>query len=165
MRNFLLLMAMALMLLIPGTTRAQDYVDVQYLVLTLNDGSVSKFALTDAPEISFNDNLMVVTCDGDELSTELADVDNYTFVTEQVATKVSPITVKDGKSVSDVAFRNAQITGLNADGHVTVYDINGKAITTLVADAEGKVNVDLSNLSKGIYILHTPTKNFKITNK
>ena len=67
--------------------------------------------------------------------------------------------------MSDVAFHNAQISGLKVGTHVTVFDINGKALNTLSADAEGKVQIDLSNLPRGIFILRTPTKSFKMVNR
>ena len=162
MKHLIPLLAIAAMLLLPVQTSAEDYVDVQYLVLTQYDGTVNKFALSDAPTLSFNGGQLVVTCSGDELSTDLADVKDYQFVTEQVPTSIPSISIGNGKTAPDVSFRNAQVSGLKAGARLTVYDINGKVISTLSADAEGVARVDMANLSKGVYILRTPTKSFKV---
>ena len=161
MKQLIPLLAIAAMLLLPLQTRAEEYVDVQYLVLTQNDGTVNKFALKDAPTLSFDGGQLIVSCSGEELSTDLADVKDYQFVTEQVATSIQSISIGNGKTAPEVSFRNAQVSGLKAGARVTVYDINGKAIITLSADAEGVARVDMSNLPKGVYILRTPTKSFK----
>ena len=165
MKQLFSILTMAALLLIPGPARAEDFIEVQFLVLTQTDGTVSKFAMNKAPELTFSGNQLVVSCEGDELSTDLSDVDNYTFVTEQIPTPVKPITIKDGKTTPDVVFHNAQITVMKPGAHVTVYDINGKALYTLNADAEGKAQIDLSNLPKGIFVLRTPTKSFKMVNR
>lgn len=165
MKQLLSILTMAALLLVPSPTRAEDFIEAQFLVLTQNDGTVSKFALNKAPELSFNGNQLVISCEGDELSTDLSDVENYSFVTEKIPTAVKPITIGEGNDMSDVAFHNAQISGLKVGTHVTVFDINGKALNTLSADAEGKVQIDLSNLPRGIFILRTPTKSFKMVNR
>lgn len=165
MKHLITLLAIAAMLLLPFETRAEDYVEVQYLLLTQNDGTVNKFALTDAPVLSFNGGQLVITCSGEELSTDMADVRDYQFVTEQVPTGIRSVTVENGKDTSNVSFSNAQITGLKAGARVTVYDINGKAVCSVAADAEGVARIDMANLSKGIFILRTPTKSFKIVKK
>lgn len=162
MKHLIPLLAIAALLLLPVQTRAEDHVDVQYLVLTQYDGTVSKFALSDAPILSFNGGQLVVTCSGDELSTDLADVKDYHFVTEQVPTGIQSISIGNGKTVPEVSFHNARISGLKEGARVTVYDINGKAVDTLSANAEGEVRVEIANLPKGVYILRTPTKSFKL---
>lgn len=57
----MILIVSALMLL-PAMSRADDTTTtVQYLVVTQNDGSVTKFALTDVPVVSFDGDSIEVT--------------------------------------------------------------------------------------------------------
>ena len=100
--------------------------------------------------------------------TALEGIRDYSFTTEQVTTSIKDVPATGSTSTtpaSNVAFSNATISGLKAGALVRVYNISGVAVSTLTADAEGKVSVDLNNLPKGVYILSTPSKSFKVLNK
>ena len=43
-----------------------------------------------------------------------------------------------------------------------VFSINGQLIKTFTAAEDGKVNVNLTDLVPGVYIIKTPTKSFKV---
>ncbi len=54
---------------------------------------------------------------------------------------------------------------IQRDGRFDPYNLNGTQISSVTADGEGRVALDLSSLPKGVYILRTPTKSFKFMNK
>ena len=170
-RNLLTMVAMAIMTLAPLHSQAQSASKkeaVTYLVLTQNDGTVNTFSLNETPVINYAGDSLIVTCGGNQLKTTLEGLRDYSFTTKLIKTGIQdvPSTGSTTSSPSsNVAFSNATISGLKAGAHVRVYNINGVAVSTLTADAEGKVNVDLNNLPKGVYILNTPTKSFKVLNK
>ena len=145
-------MIASVMFSLPMSTNAQEErtVDVTYLVLTENSGAVSRFALSD------------------ELTTSLADVKDYTFVVEHVSTGINSIPVAEGAVASQqptFSFRDAKINGLKAGARVGIYSINGTLVSNINADAQGAASINLSNLPKGVYILRTPNKSFKIINR
>jgi hypothetical protein len=162
----MILMVAALMLL-PAMSRADDAtVTVQYLVVTQNDGSVTKFALTDVPVVSFDGYSIVVTAAGEVLKFDLIGVTNYAFSEKDVTTGITNTTV-DGSDVTKPSFKtgSAGFSGLKSSSTILVYTISGNPVTAVKADVEGSATVDLSQLPKGIYIIKTPGKSYKIVNK
>lgn len=165
------MVAAAIMTLAPlhsQASSANGTETVTYLVLTQTDGTINKFSLNEAPVLSYAGDSLVVTCGSDQLMTALEGLRDYSFTTEQVTTSIKDVPATGSTSTtpaSNVAFSNATISGLKAGALVRVYNISGVAVSTLTADAEGKVSVDLNNLPKGVYILSTPSKSFKVLNK
>jgi hypothetical protein len=147
-------------LLLPLSAMAES---VQCLVLTESNGAVSKFALTDAPVVTYSGSDMVVSC-GDQTMTVGLEGLTLTFG-EMETTRIE--TVKDGVTESDrlqFSFGEASFEGLQPGALVNVYSIDGKMQTKVKADQDGRASVSLMSLPKGVYILRTPTKSFKIKN-
>ena len=146
--------------LLPLSAMAES---VQCLVLTESNGAVSKFALTDAPVVTYSGSDMVVSC-GDQTMTVGLEGLTLTFG-EMETTRIE--TVKDGVTESDrlqFSFGEASFEGLQPGALVSVYSIDGKMQTKVKADQDGRASVSLMGLPKGVYILRTPTKSFKIKN-
>ena len=145
-------------LLLPLTAMAEN---VQCLVLTESSGAVSKFALTDAPVVTYSGSDMVVTC-GDQTLT--VGLEGLTLTYDEMEVTGIDV-VKDSTADPDrlqFSFGEADFEGLQSGALVSVYSIDGKMITRVKADNEGRANISLSNLPSGVYILRTPSKSFKI---
>ena len=154
--NLLVLVA----LLLPLSAMADT---VECLVLTESNGTVSKFALAEAPVVTYSGSDLVVTCSGQTLTVGLEGL-TLTFG-EMETTRIE--TVKDGGTESDrlqFSFGEASFEGLQPGALVSVYSIDGKMQTKVKADQDGRASVSLMSLPKGVYILRTPTKSFKIKN-
>lgn len=155
-------------LLLPSLSHAKTCEsgdETHYLVVSLSDASESRFALADAPVLTFDATTLVVTAGGTEVSFDLNNVTDYHFEKNEVSTSIHNPTTDDGSEVrpsinaGEVAF-----SGLKEGTSVTVYSIDGQVVTRVQAGTNGKVIIDLRNLSNGVYILRTPTKSFKIKN-
>lgn len=169
MKKLTSIIAAAFMFL-PLSAFAQDtqetLVDVQYLVVTDTAGTEYKFELAKEPVITFPQANMVVTTDNDTLSTPLSDVASYKFRTEKVSSGIKTLPSANAQnSEASFTFANATINGLKAGSRVAVYTANGVMVSTATADQNGSVSLELNQLPKGVYILHTPNKSFKIVNK
>lgn len=151
-----------------GYAQSESTVDVTYLVLTETNGTVSKFALSYAPEITVQDSNLVVACQGDELVVALTNVRDYSFVVEQQVTGISHISIgDDGKPSNEptVSFRDATISGLRAGSRIAIYNMSGALVSQFNANEQGSASIDLSSLPKGVYVIYTPSKSFKIINR
>ena len=147
-------------LLLPLSAMADT---VECLVLTESNGTVSKFALAEAPVVTYSGSDMVVSC-GDQTMTVGLEGLTLTFG-EMETTRIE--TVKDGVKDADrlqFSFGEASFEGLTPGALVSVYSIDGKMLTKVKADQDGRASVSLMGLPKGVYILRTPTKTFKIKN-
>ncbi|SES68698.1 T9SS type A sorting domain-containing protein [Prevotella sp. kh1p2] len=170
MKTFIMTLALAVSPIIAGSAwgaGTQGTKDVQYLVVSQTDGSESKFAIAKAPVVAFRDGNLQVSCDGDVLELSMAGVSNYHFVTEQVPTGIESVATEPsvGEVRPTIAFGEASFRGLRAGAAVTVYTIDGRAVKTVKADAEGNASVALGDLEQGVYILRAGGQSIKVYNK
>ena len=138
------------------------------LVLTETNGTTTEFALESFPVITIEGNNLVITHNGNQLTTALTGVQDYRFIEKKVTTSISSVPSNDPKNASNTpqfSFSNAEVSGLKAGAKVAIYNLNGTQISSVTADGEGRVALDFSSLPKGVYILRTPTKSFKFMNK
>ena len=138
------------------------------LVLTETNGTTTEFALDSYPVVTIEANELVITCKDQKVTTALTGVQDYHFIEKKVTTSISSVPSNDPKNASvspQFSFSNAEVSGLKAGARVAIYNLNGTQISSVTADGEGRVTLDLSSLPKGVYILRTPTKSFKFMNK
>ena len=135
----------------------------QYLVLTQASGEISRFALTDAPVITFADGSLVVTCGEMTLTTSMEGL-RSSF--EDVSTSIVPPPTEGarGGQAPTFSFARSTFEGLKTGDTVTIYTLDGKKIGSTKADNEGHAAIDLTPFGRGVYILRTPTVSIKIEN-
>ena len=133
---------------------------VQFLVVNGKDGTKTTFALADNPKVSCKSGELFVIAGSRTFTLSLADVQNYQFAVDP--TGIDEV-VKDG----GVKLENGclVICGLNADNVVSVYQQDGRLIKGLKAGAGGNAIVELSNLPKGVLIIHSNKTDIKIINR
>ena len=145
-------------LLLPSSAMADP---VKCLVLTESSGAVSKFALADAPVLTYSGSDLVVSCSGQTMTVGLEGL-KLSFG-EMETTRIEA--VKDGVKDADrlqFSFGEASFEGLTPGALVSVYAIDGKMVTKVKADQDGRASVSLMSLPNGVYVLRTPSKSFKV---
>lgn len=148
------------MMVLPMATHAQESKEtVLCMVLEQKDGTVSQFALRDAPVVTYEGSNLVVSCGEQQLSTDMADISNIKFE-EQEVDGISPL--QDLEPQVHFSFEQASFCGLKAQSVVRVYTLDGKVLANIHADTEGNAHLDLRTLARGIYIVRTPTHSYKI---
>ena len=167
--SFIGLIALALSFIpLNGFAQTVQEKIITCLVLTETNGTKTEFALDSYPVVTIEANDLVITCEGKKLSTALTGVQNYHFTEKKVTTSISSVPTNDPKgetTTPSFSFSNAEVSGLKAGARVAIYNLNGTQISSVTADDEGRIALDLSSLPKGVYILRTPTKSFKFMNK
>ena len=167
--SFIGLIALALSFIpLSGFAQTVQEKMITCLVLTETNGTKTEFALESFPVITIEDNNLVITHNGNQLTTALTGVQDYHFIEKTVTTSISSVPSNDPKNEANTpqfSFSNAEVSGLKAGARVAIYNLNGTQISSVTADGEGRVALDLSSLPKGVYILRTPTKSFKFMNK
>lgn len=147
----------------PSVAMAEETIDVQYLVIQQDDGTESRFALKEYPEITFNGDALVVESAERNLEIAIVDVLSYSFETVQESLPTAIEAVRhDAPAIS---FAGAEFRGLASGAAVTAWSLNGQMLTTIKATADGIAKIDLSALPQGVIILRTPGKTIKIINK
>lgn len=133
---------------------------VRFLVVNGRDGTKMTFALADNPKVSCKSGELTVIAGSRTFTLGLADVQNYQFAEEP--TGIENV-IKDGS----VKMENGCVVfcGLNAGSTVSVYLQDGRLIKESKTDADGNAIVDLSNLPKGVLIIHSNKTDIKIINR
>ncbi len=149
---------LAALMLLPSAMMAEVQ---QFLVLTQGDGSVSKFALTESPVVSFDGDMLVVTCGEQSISASMLGL-SYCFTQEEGEATAIPAPRSSLPEIHRIAFGEAQFTGLKAGVQVVVYDLNGRAIASEKASSDGKASVNLSQMPQGVYIIKAQGKAIKV---
>lgn len=83
-------------------------------------------------------------------------VDEYTFLNQNVKFYPNPVT---SNRIIKLSF------GLPIKGNVGIYDITGKQVFQDVFNNENKKEINVENLTNGIYMLKVSTENASITRK
>ena len=131
---------------------------VTCMVLTLTDGTVNRFALTDTPVVTYGGENLVVSTGDEQFTTALSGISQLTF--EQVPTGIDEMVEESQKPVFTPG--QARFEGLKNHATVSIYTIDGKMLSSMRANEEGTVSIDLSTLPQGVYILRTPNQSYKI---
>ena len=133
---------------------------VRYLVVNAKDGTMTSFALADEPKVSSNDGKLKIVSKSTTFSLSLAEVRNYAF--SENLTGIA-VVEKDG----NLRMENDHVVfnGLPSGSMVSAYMQDGRLAKDFKADANGTAVVDLSDLPKGIVILHSNKTDIKIINK
>lgn len=167
MKKILFSLAMLFPTLLPMGASAQgaspEYVEKTTLVVELSDGTQSEYFLEDEPVLTFTDDSIVVTCNNDVVQFAPDNVVDYHFNTRRVSTDIREAPATNDAEPS-FSFSNATFSGLKAGTRIMVYTIDGKPVKTITAGQDGTAKIELSSLPRGIYIIRTPNKSFKVTN-
>lgn len=147
----------------PSVAMAEETIDVQYLVIQQDDGTESRFALKEYPEITFNGDALIVESAERNLEIAIVDVLSYSFETVQESLPTAVEAVR--QDAPAISFADAEFRGLASGAAVTAWSLNGQMLTTIKATADGIAKIDLSALPQGVIILRTPGKTIKIINK
>lgn len=152
-RTLLLSMFLAI-----GTSAIAD--NYSYLTIDKNDGETS-FSLSEIKKITFEGSNMIITMtDGSTQQLPLASL-NKMFFSETGLTAINPAnkTNEQIQLIDGIIHVNAP-----AGSMVTLYAINGQMVKNIAATGED-TQINVSNMTKGIYIVKVGKQAKKIMNK
>lgn len=132
---------------------------VKYLVLNTADEQ-QVIALADNPVMTVSGGVLKVTVGGvEKVSTSLDNVKNYMFQ-EQNATAIREI-MADGYQLSE---GHVFMSNVKAGETIAVYSADSRRVSVQRVAADGRVDIDLTSLPKGVYIVKSPTTSIKVLN-
>lgn len=136
----------------PITTQAKS------LVLTLSDGSNVYYMLGTGvnPLMKFNDGQVTVNAD------------TYTFSgvkTMRISKTDDPTGIESIAANNKNFTLNGSTLYINTTGEIKVYSADGNQINIPASENNGITAIDVSGLSKGVYIVKTEKASFKFLKK
>ncbi len=134
--------------------------DTTTLFIQVRDGSTRQYLLSSKPVITFQDNLCHVNGDGVSADFDMADIE-YVKILEN--SSVSE-TINDIKiDLRDPNF--VKIFGLPEGENITLYNLNGFILKEAKSDSFGFCELEIHDLSTGVYIITSKKSTFKIYKK
>lgn len=141
---------------------------VQYLVLNKKDGSAICFALAEKPRVTYTADGLTITCGDREVSAPFTEVNNYKFSIDDISTEEpepTAISRHDSVRIPCFAAGHAVFSGLKAGSRVVVASVSGAVVQQFTVPESGQLDIDLTQLPRGIFVLSTSGGSYKVTNK
>lgn len=130
------------------------------LVVHLMSGETYNYVLSEEPVITFSGEKIIINTTNTEhqFSMEAVKFFNYEL---QNTTAIGEVTTDGMRILGDrIVF-----SGLPANSPIYLYDTGGQLYLKTAADADGNAVVELSSISKGVYIVKANNISTKITKK
>lgn len=131
------------------------------LILVLNDGSNDKFILTVRPSVSVSGNKILISGNNLNASYEIGDVEYFYFGSSMTGIHE----VKTEEFVFEQRGNDTYFISCDNASKVNVYCINGVKQSADINNVENGVEVSLSSLPKGVYIISSKGKSLKINKR
>ncbi len=150
-----------LMLLVVMFATSAKAESVKYLVLNAG-GEETVIALADNPVMTISEGTLKVVAKGEEiLSVALSEGLTYSF-SEDSSTGIEEIQIDETPRLEQghVYFSHIQKGEL-----IRVFTINGKLVSAQRVNDDGKADIDLTPLNKGLYIVKSAKISIKVINK
>ena len=130
--------------------------DVGYIMrVNLVNGTVDEYLVADHPRVSFIKDSLFVSSAVLSANYAVDDVANYTFV-DTNSTYIEEVYQKNDNlnvSVKFIDGETVEIRGIETDASIAVYAIDGRKQNATVVFVDDGVNVSLSALPSGAYII------------
>lgn len=129
------------------------------LNLTMKDGTIHSFLLSEQPTVTMADDYLVITLsDNSTASYDLYQVSKYTFG--------SPTGISKVLSSEDISLSGDNIIFQGVtNGKVTVSSLSGARVDAGVSESAGNTVVSLSSLPSGVYVVKVNNAVIKISKK
>lgn len=129
--------------------------EVTTVTVNLNNGTKEYYAITDAPEVKVENRQIIVTSPTLTGTYDFADVSHVSFEKRALSSGVEGITSPDA-AFSFAVVDNHITVSAPALEWVKVFNTGGVMVASETANGDHVVDIDISNLVPGIYIV-TPS--------
>lgn len=133
---------------------------VYRLLIWMDSGAQSAYALSTKPKVTYDGTFLTVSTTS--VSTQYPAEDVWKFTLDKVEISgVEDETLKEVPTmriVGDVVM----FTGCRPGSEVRMFNVNGQSLAMEQADADGALQINISHLPHGIYVLSTESIIYKI---
>lgn len=130
------------------------------LIIWMDAGGQFSFLFSDKPKITHDGENIVVTSNGPSMQCPAEQVWKFTLDAEKIS-GIEDETLKDVPTmriVGDVVM----FTGCRPGSEVRMFNVSGQSLAMECADADGALQINISHLPHGIYVISTESITHKI---
>ena len=125
------------------------------LFVSFNDGSKIEFALSTLPEVTFGNDKMTVRTTATTASYELWKVSTFTYGETSTG-------IQHTEADKTFAWEGDRIIVDGKANKVSIFALDGKAVSISPITSGDKTIISLEGLTKGVYIIKINNKSIKI---
>ena len=147
--NKKLLAIMSAMFLMGQLAMAEE---LNALVVHLKDGTSTTFLLDDEPRATFSNGALKVVSSSLSMEFSREDVLRFTYgYSDAEGISMFPVETFSGVIENEVFL----LSGLNGDVAVRLFSVDGKLLSEVRTNGDGKVNIPLDAYPSGVYVLQS----------
>ncbi len=137
------------------------------VMFLFKDGTKASFAFSSKPKIVLSaEGLTLSATDKADASYQFSDVQRYYYLDDIDNDAVSTIVADCRRPVFSCANGLLTVRNMLPGERIRVVSISGAVVKASAADTDGMVQIDLSSMASGVYIVATESGvNFKIVNR
>ncbi len=137
-------------------------VNAENLIIEESSGNTTSYDLGSKPVITYSGDFLVVKTDLANAEFALAQVAKYYFRAEPTK-NIEPLS--ETNAYISVTEENFTMKNCQPGSPVNIFTIDGKGVGNYQVASDGSLEISLSNLPQGIYIIKTNSANIKFIRK
>lgn len=130
------------------------------IVVHQTNGDVAVFAFAEQPQISYSDNELVVQTTRNSVRFPISKLRKLSFDFAEINTGIDEL---EAKPETHYRFKAETLSIVDGKPYalVFVYNMSGSKVAQFKLDGDGNVDIPLSLMNKGIYIVKVDSFSFK----
>ena len=148
----------AVLVLLSAT--AINATEVAYrLLIWMDSGAQSAYALSTKPKVTYDETFLTVSTTS--VSTQYPAEDVWKFTLDKI--EISGIEeILNEVPTMRIVGDEVMFTGCRPGSEVRMFNVNGQSLAVEQADVDGALQINISHLPHGIYVLSTESITYKI---
>lgn len=163
MRKCYILVLLLMALISVGSVSAEEST-TKVLVVNLTDGTTVRYIIAENPRLTFDAENVYVKSDVAEVSYARSAIQKFTFDNYSVPSAIESTESQKGTVFRYVERNLVEVAGDIQGAPVRVYAMSGQLMQNFVAQSSS-VQIDLTGLAAGIYIININSQTLKIYKK
>lgn len=131
-------------------------------VVSLRNGDAVEFKLSERPKLSFPEGKLIISTSDVESEFDLTEIASTNFVGVTGVESVIDDSIKS--VVFDIDTKPGHIL-INGCSKAIVYDLSGQQVLSIDRTNGETLDLDMTNITSGVYVIHTPLRSIKYSKR
>ncbi len=136
-----------------------------HLIVWTADGNHRAFAFADQPRVTIEDGWFVVASTRTTMRYAATSVEKFTLLDGDEETGIEGGAWRVEREAWNIEREVLSMRGMSGQSVIRILTVGGSVVRQMRAADDGNVSLSIADLPRGIYVVQTPTKSFKIAKK
>lgn len=131
-------------------------------VVNLRNGDAVEFKLSERTKLSFPEGKLIISTSGVESEFDLTEIASTNFVGVTGVESIMDDSIKS--IVFDIDTKPGHIL-ISGCSKAIVYDLSGQQVLSIDRTNGETLDLDMTNITSGVYVIHTPLRSIKYSKR